>query len=77
MRVLSLCLSLVLLVFTGLCVAADKLDPEKSKTHFALARVYRRLGRQKEAGAEMALFQKLKSPEEPTSAAAPAGMGHD
>jgi tetratricopeptide (TPR) repeat protein len=58
--------------------AAGKLDPEKSKTHFALARVYRRLERKDDSAKEMALFQKLKNLEaQHTAAPSPAGMGHD
>jgi tetratricopeptide (TPR) repeat protein len=59
--------------------AAGRLDPDKSKTHFALARAYRRLGQREDVAQEMALFQKLKSQEErklaPTLSA--AGMEHD
>jgi len=58
--------------------AAHKLDPEASKTHFALARAYRHLERKEEAAKEMALYQELKHREEGRSpAASPAGMGHD
>ncbi|HEV2492796.1 MAG TPA: tetratricopeptide repeat protein [Terriglobia bacterium] len=58
--------------------AAGKLDPGKSKTHFALARVYRRLGRKEDSSREMALFEKFKNLEEQHAAApSPAGMRHD
>ena len=59
--------------------AADRLDPDKSKTHFALARAYRRLGRQDDEAQQMALFQKLKNQEDHKLAPAPsaAGMDHD
>jgi len=58
--------------------AAEKLDPGKSKTHFALARVYRRLGRKQDSAREMALFQKFKNLEgERAAVPSPAGMRHD
>ena len=43
--------------------AAIKLDPDASRLHFALSRVYRRLGRETDANAELAVYQKLKSAE--------------
>ena len=39
---------------------AIKLDPQDSRFHFAMSRVYRRLGRSEEAGKEMEIYQKLK-----------------
>lgn len=43
---------------------AAKLDPELSKVHLALSRVYRRAGREADADAETALHRKLKEKEE-------------
>src|SRR5215469_7062611 len=40
---------------------AEKLDPLSAKTHFALSRAYRRLGREQEAAQQVALFDKLKN----------------
>jgi len=40
---------------------AIKLEPNDSRLHFALSRVYRRLGRDSDADTEMAAYQKLKS----------------
>jgi len=39
-------------------------DPDRSKAHFALSRVYRRMDRPDQAGKEFALFEKLKQREE-------------
>jgi Tfp pilus assembly protein PilF len=39
---------------------AEKLDPSNGNTHFALSRVYRRLGREQDAAKEAALFEKWK-----------------
>lgn len=39
---------------------AEKITPSSAKMHFALARAYRRLGREQEATKEMGLFEKLK-----------------
>jgi len=47
-------------------------DPGRSKPHFALSGVYRRLGRADDAAKEFALYQKLKQGEENT---APTAMG--
>ena len=47
-------------------------DPDRSKPHFALSGVYRRLGRTDEAAKEFTLYQKLKQREENT---APSAMG--
>jgi tetratricopeptide (TPR) repeat protein len=44
--------------------AAAKLSPKNSKTHFALARLYRRLGRADDASKELALYESSKSVEE-------------
>jgi len=45
--------------------AALKLDPEASRLHFALSRVYRRLGRESDAAKEMEVYQRLKAAEQP------------
>jgi Flp pilus assembly protein TadD len=37
-----------------------KLDPNNAQGHFALARVYRRLGRQEDAAREMKRYEELK-----------------
>jgi len=47
-------------------------DPDRSKPHFALSGVYRRMGRAEDAAKEFALYQKLKQYEEN---AAPSTMG--
>jgi len=47
-------------------------DPDRSKPHFALSGVYRRLGRTDDAAKEFSLYQKLKQDEENT---APSSMG--
>ena len=39
-------------------------DPDRSKTHFALSRVYRRMERTDQAAKEFALYEKLKEREE-------------
>ena len=39
---------------------AAKLAPSSAKTHFALSRAYRQLGRKQEAQKQLALFEKLK-----------------
>jgi len=39
---------------------AAKLAPSSAKTHFALSRAYRQLGRKQEAEKQLALFEKLK-----------------
>jgi predicted Zn-dependent protease len=39
-------------------------DPDRSKTHFALSRVYRRMGRADQAEKEFALYEKSKQAEE-------------
>lgn len=44
--------------------AALKYDPDASRLHYALSRVYRRLGRDAEATAEMERYQKLKAAEQ-------------
>jgi tetratricopeptide (TPR) repeat protein len=43
--------------------SAIKLEPNDSRLHFAISRVYRRLGRNSEADREMASYQKLKTAE--------------
>jgi Flp pilus assembly protein TadD len=40
---------------------AIQLDPDDSRMHFALSRVYRRLGRNSDADRELELYQKLKA----------------
>ena len=45
--------------------AAVRLSPDEAKIHFALSRAYRRLNRDQDAAAELALFEKLKSAEGP------------
>jgi tetratricopeptide (TPR) repeat protein len=45
-------------------------DPDRSKTHFALAGIYRRTGRADDAAREFARYQKLKQVEESGRAAA-------
>jgi cytochrome c-type biogenesis protein CcmH/NrfG len=39
-------------------------DPDRSKTHFALSRVYRRMERSDDAAKEFALYEKLKERED-------------
>jgi len=56
---------------------AAKLDPELSKVHLVLARLYRRAGREEEAGKETQLHRKLKAQEEQgTDANAAIGTRH-
>ena len=43
-------------------------DPDRSKTHFALSRVYRRMERADQAAREFELYEKLKEREESGSA---------
>jgi tetratricopeptide (TPR) repeat protein len=45
-------------------------DPDRSKTHFALSRVYRRTGRAEQAAKEFALYEELKQAEESGSTTA-------
>jgi tetratricopeptide (TPR) repeat protein len=52
---------------------AAQLDPTSAKACYALARAYRRLGRNEDAAREMELYQKLKA-DEPRLISAPAGM---
>jgi len=44
-------------------------DPDRSKTHFALSRVYRRMERTDQAAKEFSIFQKLKEREDSASTA--------
>lgn len=44
---------------------AIKLDSQDSRFHFAMSRVYRRLGRSSEADNEMEIYQKLKGAQRP------------
>jgi len=48
----------------GYLTSALKLDPDASRLHFALSRVYRRLGRDSDATREMEVYQKLKAAEQ-------------
>jgi Tfp pilus assembly protein PilF len=43
---------------------AVRLEPSESKIHYALARLYRRLGRGDDGAKEMRLYQDLKSEED-------------
>jgi Flp pilus assembly protein TadD len=43
---------------------AARLGLNESKLHYALARVYRRLGRENEAAREMQTYQELKAAED-------------
>ncbi|HEX8871694.1 MAG TPA: tetratricopeptide repeat protein [Candidatus Acidoferrum sp.] len=57
--------------------AASELDPEMSKVHFALARLYRRLGREELAAQETAIHRTLKEKEDQESDPnAPKGTRH-
>jgi tetratricopeptide (TPR) repeat protein len=51
---------------------AVKLAPASSRTHFALARGYRRAGRTEEAAKETALYDQLKEKESPSVTSQPA-----
>ncbi len=55
---------------------ASNLDPEMAKGHFALARVYRRLGKAEDAAKETELYTKLKAKEEQKSEAAGISTHH-
>jgi len=48
---------------------AAKLNPQSSKTHFALARAYRRLGKSGAASKELGVYESLKGKESETSLA--------
>jgi len=48
---------------------AEKLDPEMAKVHFALAKVYRRMGKPDEAAHETEIHDRLKAIEEEKSEA--------
>jgi tetratricopeptide (TPR) repeat protein len=43
--------------------AAEKLDPQSGRVHYALSRAYRQLNRTSEADRELALFRRLRKPE--------------
>jgi Tfp pilus assembly protein PilF len=43
--------------------AAEKLDPQSGRVHYALSRAYRQLNRTPEADRELALFRRLRKPE--------------
>jgi Flp pilus assembly protein TadD len=65
--------------FTGACrhlEQAARLVPLSSKTHFALARAYRRLKRVEDAQREMDLYNKAKS-KDAGSANLESGSQHD
>lgn len=49
---------------------AGKLAPGSARTHFALSRAYRRLGRNEEAGKEILLYETLSKKEPPGAAPA-------
>ena len=51
---------------------AEKLNPASAKTHFALSRALRRLGRNVEAAKQGALYDKLKEQETSRAPDAPA-----
>ncbi len=51
---------------------AVALDARSAPAHFALARAYRRLGRQQEAAHEMELYENLKSTDSQTNSPQPA-----
>jgi tetratricopeptide (TPR) repeat protein len=51
---------------------AIQLDAKDSRLHFALSRVYRRLGRSAEAERESETYQKLKAAEGPAARSSPA-----
>jgi tetratricopeptide (TPR) repeat protein len=50
---------------------AEKLDPESVKTHFALARTFRRLGRGEDAARQTEIYERLKE-KEPQRAPVPS-----
>ena len=56
--------------------AATRLDPDLSKVHFAMARVYRRLGREDAAVKETQIHNRLKAKEEQDSEADAAIGAH-
>lgn len=50
---------------------AEKLDPESVKTHFALSRSYRRMGRTEEAAKQTEIYERLKEKESQRAPVAP------
>jgi tetratricopeptide (TPR) repeat protein len=54
---------------------AAKCDPESAKIHYALARGYRRVGREKEASQELLIHERLKVEEEKSSHGLPTPEG--
>ena len=56
----------------GYVETAAKLKPDSSKVHYALARAYRRLGRNDEYGREIRAFQTLKAHEDKSKDATPS-----
>jgi tetratricopeptide (TPR) repeat protein len=57
--------------------AAVKLDSRSSKNHYALAQVFRKLGRKADAAHEVAQFQALKTKEERTFVGISAAQGSE
>jgi Tfp pilus assembly protein PilF len=47
---------------------AVKISPESARAHFSLARAYRRGGREQDAAAQMAIFDRLKDKNSPAAA---------
>ncbi len=56
--------------------SAIQFAPKDSRLHFALSRVYRRLGRDADANKEMEIYQKLKAEEQPGARNDSAGGTH-
>ena len=56
----------------GYIETAAKLEPDSSKVHYALARAYRRLGRNDEYAREIRAFQSLKAHEDKSNDAMPS-----
>ena len=54
---------------------AARRDPESAKIHYALARAYRRVGREKEASQELQIHERLKAEEEKSSRGLPTSEG--
>jgi Tfp pilus assembly protein PilF len=57
--------------------AAVKLDSRSSKNHYALAQVFRKLGRKADAAHEVAQFQTLKTKEGRTFVGISAAQGSE
>ena len=56
----------------GYIETAAKLEPDSSKVHYALARAYRRLGRNDEYAREIRAFQTLKAQEDKSNETTPS-----